>query len=421
MPLKWSPFTCAACFAIATVTGCGKSIGYELGATHTVAEPQFERSMGSLLGPPIVDGNSVTTLVNGDEIFPSMLEAIRAARETVTFETFIYWSGSIGGAFANALSERARAGVRVHVIVDGVGGEEMDHEYVLQMKDAGVQVEVYKPLRWHQVTGAHRLNYRTHRKLLIVDGRVGFTGGVGIADEWLGNAQSEENWRDTHYRIEGPVVAQLQSAFVDNWIEATGVVLDGEDYFPPLASVGTMRAQMFKSSAEGGNESMQLMYLMSIAAARDDVRLSSAYFVPDDATVQSLLEARRRGVHVQVIVPGRLIDAKFVRRASRARWGPLLAAGVEISEYQPTMFHPKLMIVDDLWVSVGSANLDNRSFKLNDEANLNVLDRQLAATQIRLFGEDLSQSERVTLVEWQQRPWHEKLLESFASLFGGQM
>jgi cardiolipin synthase A/B len=409
------------CLAIAVASGCGHPISYQIDSKYAISEPQFARTMGNLLGPPIIDGNSVATLVNGDQIFPAMLEALRGAQRTITFETFIYWSGTIGAEFAQALAERARAGVKVHVIIDAVGGSKLEHEYLEQMKRAGVEVELYQPLRWYDITSTHKLNYRTHRKLLITDGRIGFTGGVGIADEWSGDADSPEHWRDTHYRVDGPVVAQLQAAFVDNWIQATGVVLDGEGYFPQLAPVGPARAQVFKSSAEGGNESMQLMFLLSIAAASHHVRLASAYFVPDELTVRSLLEARRRGVKVQLIVPGSLIDTEMVRRASRARWGPLLAAGVEIYEYQPTMFHVKLMIVDDLWVSIGSANLDNRSFKLNDEANLNVLDRKIASEQNRVFEVDLTRSKLITYEQWQARPWREKLLERMASLLGSQM
>lgn len=410
-----------ALIAVATACGCAHRIPYRITSTYGIAEPQFVRTMGSLLGPPIVDGNSVTALINGEQIFPAMLAAIRAAQQTITFETFIYWSGSIGAQVADALSERARAGVRVHVMIDAVGGSKMDRDYIREMKQTGVEVELYKPLRWHEITAAHKLNHRTHRKLLVIDGRVGFTGGVGIADEWSGNADSPDHWRDTHYRVEGPVVGQLQAAFADNWIEATGVVLDGETYFPALAPAGTMRAQVFKSSAEGGNESMQLMYLLSIAAARHDVRLATAYFVPDDLTARALLAARERGVRVQVIVPGPLIDASLVRRASRARWGPLLASGVEIYEYQPTMFHAKAMIIDNRWVSIGSANLDNRSFRLNDEANLNVLDRGLAAEQVGEFEDDVTHCQRMSYEQWRTRPWSEKLLESFATLLGSQM
>jgi cardiolipin synthase len=259
--------------------------------TYTITDPQFQRSMGVLLGPPLVDGNRVDTLVNGREIFPAMLAAIKSARKTVTFETYIYWSGRIGKEFADALADRARSGVRVHVLVDWVGSSRMDSKYLDTMKKAGVEIEKYHPPRWYRL---HKLNNRTHRKLLIVDGRVGFTGGVGIADEWDGNAEDPAHWRDTHFRLEGPAVAQMQAAFVDNWLKVTGTVLDGRDYFPPETIVGPELGQVFKSSREGGSESMHLMYLLSTVSAARNIDLAMAYFVPDELTETALVEALAR-------------------------------------------------------------------------------------------------------------------------------
>jgi cardiolipin synthase len=383
-----------------------KVIDEEVPALYSVAEPQFLRSMNVLLGPPLVRGNRVQALVNGEQIFPAMLAAIRGARSTITFETYIWWSGAVGRQFSAALAERARAGVRVHVIFDAVGAGKIDDASVDDMKAAGVQVEKYNPLRWHSIV---RMNNRTHRKLLVVDGHVGFTGGVGIAAEWSGGAQDPEHWRDTHFRLEGPAVAQMQAAFMENWIEITGQVLHGADYFPPLEEAGAQLAQLFISSPGGGGESMQLMYLLSIAAARDSIRLSAAYFVPDNTEVRAFVDALRRGVKVQIVMPGPHIDSEVVRRASRASWGELLRAGAELYEYLPTMYHCKVMIVDQRWVSVGSTNFDTRSFSTNDEANLNVYDRDFAQAQARIFEEDLRRSRRVTLDEWQRRPLAEKL------------
>ena len=232
------------------------------------------------------------------------------------------------------------------------------------------------------------MNNRTHRKVLVVDGKVGFTGGVGIADAWSGHAQDPDHWRDTHFRAEGPVVAQMQAVFMDNWIKVTGEVLHGAEYFPPLRNAARAAAQMFSSSPEGGSESMQLMYLLAITAAAKSIHLSSAYFVPDDLSLKALVAAARRGVRVQIITPGEHMDAETVRKASRARWGELLEAGVEIFEYQPTMYHCKVMIVDGLWLSVGSTNFDSRSFSLNDEANLNISTRPLPSRQIAIFQQD---------------------------------
>ena len=394
---------------------------YRISSEYGVDDPQFARTMGSLLGPALVGGNRVTTLVNGREIFPAMLEAIRAARVSITFETFVYWQGEIGRDFTLALSERARAGLKVHVMIDPVGSNRIDKDYIQYMEDAGVEVELYNPLKLLSLRSFAKLNNRTHRKLLVIDGRVGFTGGVGIADEWQGDADSKDHWRDNHYRIEGPAVAQLQAAFVEHWMESTGGVLHGAAYFPELTPAGGLYAQVFKSSPESGSESMQLMYLLSIAAARRQILLSTPYFVVDDTTTWHLVEARRRGVRVVIITPDENIDLPFVRHASHFRWGPLLEAGVEIHEYQPTMYHTKLMVVDGLWTSIGSANLDNRSFKLNSEANVNVLDPAFAAEQARLFNADLTRSRRITYEQWKKRPLLKKVWESIVNLLGPQL
>ena len=269
------------------------------------------------------------------------------------------------------------------------------------MTRAGVEVRRYHEPHWYNLS---RLNNRTHRKLLIVDGKVGFTGGVGIADEWTGNAQDPNHWRDTHFRAEGPVVAEMQAVFLDNWMKVTGDVLHSAAYFPELSPVGAGRAQMFSSSPTGGAESMHLMYLLAITAASRSIELSMAYFVPDDLAVRTLVAALERGVKVQIIMPGPSGDASVVRRASRAHWGELLAAGAQLYEYQPTMFHCKVLVVDGLMVSVGSTNFDNRSFRLNDEANLNVYDAAFAQRQSEIFAQDLTRSRRYTFEEWRNRP-----------------
>jgi cardiolipin synthase len=347
-----------------------------------------------------------------------MLEAIRGAQRSITFETYIYWSGKIGEEFTEALAERARSGVRVHVLLDWVGSGRIDGAYLERMEQSGVQVERYHPLHWYTLS---RLNHRTHRRLLVVDGRIGFTGGVGIGDEWLGDAQSPEHWRESHFRVEGPAVAQMQAAFLDNWLKTHAEVLHGNDYFPELPRAGDVFAQVFKSSSREGSESARMMYLLSIAAARESILISASYFVPDDLTVETLVDARRRGVLVRIILPGPVMDVEVSRKASRGRWGPLLEAGVEIYEYQPTMYHCKVMIVDGLWVSAGSTNFDNRSFRLNDEANLNVLDRAFAEALTRTFEEDRAKSRRIALAEWQRRPWKERVVEAAASLFRSQL
>jgi len=331
----------------------------------------------------------------------------------VLFETFIYWSGEIGDEFAKALSERARAGVKVHVLLDWLGSIKVDNQMVDTMRDAGVEVHRFHPLRWYNLG---RINNRTHRKLLIVDGRIGFTGGVGIAPPWTGHAQDEEHWRDTHYRVEGPVVAQMQSVMLSNWSKTTGRILHGEDYFPTLGEAGPQKAQMFHSSPSGGSESMQLMYLIAITAAVETIDISSAYFVPDEMARVALVAALQRGVRVRVITPGKKIDQQTVRHASRALWGELLEAGMEMYVYQPTMYHCKVVIVDGLLASVGSTNFDPRSFHLNDEANLNVYDREFARHLTNVFEQDLQRCKKVTLQDWERRPALEKARERVAAL-----
>lgn len=395
-----------------------KKIDKRITELYGVNDPQFLRSMGNLLGPSITPGNHVTTLLNGDQIFPSMLEAIRGAKQTITFETYIYWSGKIGKEFADALSERVRAGVKVHVLVDWAGSIKMDQDLLDSMRAAGVELRKYHPLHWYNLA---RMNNRTHRKLLVVDGNIGFTGGVGIADIWLGNAQDSDHWRDTHFRLEGPAVAQMQSAFMDNWMKTTGEVLHGAEYFPPLEQKGEMHAQVFKSSPGEGSESVRLMYLLSVASARKSIYIANAYFVPDDLSVQTLVRALKRGVKITLLMPGGKIDVDAVRGASRARWGELLQAGAKIYEYQPTMYHCKVMVVDDMWVSVGSTNFDSRSFRLNDEANLNIYNRDFALQQIEIFENDLKKSRQITYAEWKNRPWHEKLYEHTMALMRSQL
>ena len=377
---------------------------------YRVSDPQFQREMSVLLGPAILPGNRVEGLENGDEIFPAMLAAIESAQKTITLETYIYWSGDIGQKFADALCGRSRAGVQVKVMVDWAGSIKMEDAMLESMRDCGIDIRQYRPLKWYNLG---RLNNRTHRKLLAVDGKIGFTGGVGIADQWEGHAQDPDHWRDLHFRFEGPVVAQLQAAFNDNWIKTTGVVLNGADYFPPLQPAGDMAAHMFIASPAGGSESMHLMYLMSIAAAAESIDLEAAYFVPDDLIIKALVAARHRGVKVRVIAPGPHIDSETVRLASKAHWGELLKAGVEIHEYQPTMMHNKMLIVDREMVSVGSTNFDVRSFELNDEASLNVYDRGFAAHMTDVFERDLEPTIPYTYGMWQHRPWKEKFVEKF--------
>lgn len=386
--------------------------------THAVADAQFKREMGVLLGPAILPGNKVTALQDGDEIFPDMLAAIASAQRSITFETYIYWSGAVGQQFADALTERARAGVRVLVTVDWLGSVKMDDALLDQIRAGGVRVEKYRPLNWYNLD---RVNKRTHRKLLVIDGRIGYTGGVGIADQWSGKGQNPDHWRDSHFRIEGPAVAQLQAAFNDNWIKMTGTTLTGEAFFPTLPAAGDSPAHLFLASPEGGSESMHLMYLMAITAATGSIDLEASYFVPDELLIHALLQARRRGVKIRILVPGEHIDSDTVRLSSRADWGPLLAAGVQIAEYQPTMLHVKMLIIDNLLVSVGSTNFDIRSFRLNDEASLNVYDPDFATAMTAVFERDWAHGRVYDLAMWENRPLREKFMETVVAPLKSQL
>jgi cardiolipin synthase len=423
----WSPavialvtaaLTLACVFIALNLIGGDKKVKRQIGHLYSIHDPQFQRTMGVMLGPVIVPGNRFEALLNGDEIFPPMLKAIASARRTISFETYIYWSGQVGQDFADALAERARAGVKVHVLIDWVGSSKMEKRYLEAMEAAGVEIRKFHEPRWYNLD---KLNNRTHRKLLVVDGATGFTGGVGIATEWTGHAQDPSHWRDSHYKVEGPVVAQMQAVFADNWLKATGVALHGRDYFPPIAPAGDGAAQMFASSPSGGSESMQLMYLLIINAAERTLDLSAAYFVPDEISRDAIVDALKRGVRVRIITPGPHTDAETVRRASRALWGDLLAAGAQIHEYQPTMYHCKVLIADALLVSVGSTNFDDRSFRLNDEATLNIYDEKFAREQVAIFERDLAQSRPITLEAWRARPFAEKAWEHAAALLGPQL
>jgi cardiolipin synthase len=370
--------------------------------------------MGNLFGPPLLKGNKVTALENGDQIFPALLEAIRSAQRTITFENFLWKEGEVSDAFAEALAERARAGVKVHFLQDALGCDSLHSRAMNLVREAGVQLEIF---RFINVA----MNFRTHRKLLVIDGRTGYLGGTGIADDWKGDGRTHGRWRDSHYCLEGPAVAQMQQAFMDNWVETRAELLHGDEYFPKLELAGEDTCQVFKSSAGEGSDSARLMLLVSIAAARRHIRIANAYFIPDRLCMRTLLDALRRGVKLEIITPGPDIDAQMVRAVSKMRWPQLLKAGARFYEYQPARFHCKYLLVDDCWASVGSANLDNRSLSLNEEANLNVLDEKFVAAHTRVFEEDKRFSREITLDDWRERPWGEKIRGRVGSLLASQM
>lgn len=420
------PFAIAVLSAAAGVVGClivanlvpeRRDLQQPLPHHLASSDDQFRTSMGALFGSNAIPGNKVETLVNGNEIFPSMLRAIRSAKNTITFETYIYWRGDIADQFADVLSQKARDGVSVKVLLDWVGSIPMEERLIERMQTAGVEVVKFRPVKWSTLD---RINNRTHRKLLIVDGRIGFTGGVGIGDEWNGDARTAAEWRDNHYRLEGPAVSELQAAFAEHWIEATGELLMGDRFFPSIRPDGQLDAQVVVSSTHQRN-AMHLMLMTALAAAQKSIRIGTPYFVPDAITRQQLLEARNRGVDIEIIVPGERTDARLVQKASRHFWGELLEAGIKIHEFEPTMYHCKLVIVDDVWTSVGSTNIDERALRLNDEANINFYDREFARHQIAMFLSDLKRSTPYTITKWRQRPMSERFSDWLAGLLRTQI
>ena len=392
-----------------------QSHGYQLrGERLDVAEREFLRAAEALTSAPISDGNDVELLINGDKIFPAFLQTIEQARRTVSLVTYVYWRGEIAHEVARLLCAKARGGVEVNVLLDWVGTAKMDGALLDQMRDAGVCVAKFRPLRPYAI---RRLNNRTHRKLLIADGRVGMTGGLGIAEEWTGDAQDPAHWRDTHVRVRGPVVRHLQGAFAENWLEATGDALVGDGYLPalePLSAGGPM--QLVRSRAGVGDTNVEALYFLAIESAQRRLDLTAAYFSPRPAFLQALCDAADRGVAVRVLVPGPHIDKEFVRVAGRGAYETLLDCGIEVFEYQPTMLHAKTLCIDGAWSSVGSVNFDNRSFQLHDEATLCVQSERFAADLTAQFERDLDVSEAIRPGRWHDRPLRQRAAERALTL-----
>jgi cardiolipin synthase len=370
-------------------------------------DPAFAATMEAHTDSPVVDGNRIDVLLNGDQIFPAKLATIRSAQTSITYAEYFYADGGPAREIAEALAERCRAGVAAHILLDGVGTLSMPKEYEKLLKDAGCKVATFRPLgRWVSL-GRH--NKRNHRRVLVADGRVALTGGSGVSDKWTGNGRVEGHWRDTDVRIEGPAARNIQSAFFENWREATGELLGGAPYLSNGRPLGQTRAQVIKSSPASGYD-MYTMYLLAIAGARRTVYLTNPYFLPDDHLEEALLAAASRGVRVVALTPGK-IDHNLVRAASRRGFGRLLLGGIEIYEYQAALLHSKTMVVDGVWATVGSTNFDNRSFALNDELNVVLYDRAVVDRLVTAFEADLANSRRVTYEAWQQRGLRTKLLE----------
>jgi cardiolipin synthase len=379
-----------------------------------VSSVEFKQDMEEEVLSGWRDENHVETLVNGEEYFPAMLEAINSAEETITFETFVVVNAFVTYDLVMALRKKAMEGVKVHFIIDGIGSKRLDERYLIAMEDGGVDVQIYRPMNYLTFW---RCNNRDHRKLLVVDGEVGFTGGAGYADCWDGGACEDWRWRDTMYKLEGPVVADLQHAFADNWKEITGQDLSGESYFPPLKKAGKMKAQGVLGAPEERGDTLGASYLLAIDSAKESILIEHAYFIPNKQLRESLLRARARGVEIDIILPNETIDSKVVRLTSKTYWREMMDAGIRSYEYDACMLHGKLMEVDDTLSIIGSGNFDDRTFFINDEFNVNVLCKHFAAEQREMFERDLTKSKRMGYddveVSWSEKPkqWVGKIIE----------
>lgn len=379
-----------------------------------------------ILKAPLVTDTRIDILENGDQIFPSMLTAIEQATSEICFETYIYWSGEIAQQFADALTDAANRGVVVLIVLDWWGAHPMNRKLLDQMRAVGARICHFNPLHWWQL---RRFQYRTHRKVLVVDRQVAFTGGVGIADKWLGDANGPSEWHDLHYRLCGNAVAPMHRAFCDMWTQQ----LDQAYQFPPQQdsqsdkpatdSVGesVVRTQVFTSSPRQGRQRIYQAFQFALENARESLLITTAYFVPDKKLFKLLVAAAKRGVQIQIMLPGSQTDRDIVRYASKSCWGPLLEQGVRIFEYQPSMLHAKYLVVDERWVSIGSANFDNRSFGLNEELNLNVVDERFAREHGDIFSRDRQRCRETTLAEWQNRSAWCRLKEWCSDLFRKQL
>ena len=391
------------------------AFGYDLGTAVEVDSPGFLRAAEALTGAPISEGSKVELFVNGDAIFPAILETIRSAKKTLTFETYVYWRGDITEELTEAICERARAGVDVRILLDALGSIQMDSTQITRMSEVGAKVHRFRPIRPYTM---RRLANRSHRRVLVADGEVGMTGGVGIAEEWTGDAQDEHHWRDTHVRLQGPVVRHLQGCFTEHWLEATGEVLSGDEYLPHLETFEDGgRMQLVRSKSGVGDTNVETLYYLAIASARESLDLTSAYFVPRPAFTEALAEAAGRGVAVRILVPGPYIDKGFVRVAGRDSYSQLLDAGVRIFEFQPTMLHAKSLTVDGCWSSVGTVNFDNRSFQLHDEIMLGVWDSHFSSLLTEQFEKDIKRSEEITSERWAGRGVRRRAAETSMRVF----
>jgi cardiolipin synthase len=406
----------ACIFAILVVRR--EKVEYEPSHTISVHDPAFFGSAHSSTDPIPVEGNKITLLHNGDGIFPPMLDAINAAQKTVNFEAFILHTGEVGSWFIDALTGRAQAGVEVRVLLDGVGsGTSLKGADVERLKNAGCKFAYYHPTRALRID---RINRRTHRRVLVVDGKVGFTGGAGFGDEWRGNGDAPDNWREVHAKIEGPLVAKLQGAFQQHWISATKEILGGPGHFPVLEAAGSLKAQVV-SSTEFSVAPLPLVQAVAIAAAEKSILITNPYCTPSDDQVRLLTAAVKRGVDVRLLIPGKHNDQPATKAAGRAGYGDLLKGGVKVFEFGPSMIHSKTMVFDGLFSIFGTSNLDARSSLINEEIDITVYDEGFGKEMERVFNEDLKKSRPYTLEEFEKRSLWSRCTEWVTSLFSSQL
>jgi cardiolipin synthase len=409
----------AGAVALLAYLATPKAVPPRYGLSHQfeVESEEFLATIAGASGSPFVEGNAVELLNNGDAFYPRMLDAIAEARDSITIEAYIYWAGEIGLLFARALAERSQAGVTVKILLDAIGSASIGREILRTLEEGGCQVAWYNPIHWYSLG---RFNNRTHRKSLIIDGYIAFTGGAGIADHWRGDARGPHEWRDMQVRVQGPAVIPLQAGFAHNWQQTTGELLSGATYYPSIEPCGRLSAQTLMSSPESGGSTVRTMYYLSIVCARRSIYIANPYFIPDAVAIETLIDARRRGIDVRIMVSGDRNDNWLARQNSVRLFGPLLEAGISIFEYDRTMLHQKTMVVDGVWLTIGTTNFDNRSFAYNEESNVCVFDRRLGRQLQQIFLDDMALCEHIELEKWRRRGLWARTQEFVASLLEEQ-
>lgn len=409
--------------AASLATSCSATAPTRVSPPIDLAAPSFLQSMAAQTDAPFVGGNRVEILLDGDDTFPHILSAIRGAERSITFAQYFFDEGPISDELVYALAERCASGVAVHVLLDAVGGSGIRGDLVSRLTDSGCQFEWFRPVEVLQFLTPWELlalNHRSHCRILVIDGEVGFTGGYGISEAWMGDGVGKGRWRDTNVRIEGPVVAQLQAAFVQDWWSTTATALVGESYFPSLRPSGDVLAQTIKSSPGRGASEAYMMFFLAIESARKSIYVTNPYFVIDDDLSEAFVRAAARGVQVVVVIPGQFenqivrVDQNLVHYSGRGELGPLLQGGVRIYEYKPALLHAKTMVVDGMWSTIGSTNLDPRSFELNEELNVSFFDAGVARRLEEVFWADVDRSEEITYEAWQARGLTQRFMELFA-------